>query len=1295
MSAMAMRKCLILLISFLFLLSIHHPCPADDRVRPLLQKAVTAFEHSDYSASLKGLNECLAVAEKSGDRLFAAEARLARARLFAEQRYFGKARDDAWQARKEFESLKNTDGAFSCETIILEYMVKRNRDVEAWRNLRRLEKELPGITSQRALADFFMLRGSMLMDQDKDDLAGKNFEEAQRLARSLNDSRRSAAALYYEVLLLASRKDYSKAAECCARAMEEAEKSDSPFMMALVLQASGILSVRQGRLDEALVTFSSAVELFHLCGNTGTQGRALTQKARIYANKGQWELFNASLRKAAAISQAHDNHEVTMDVCQYALSYSIAPLKKDERAEYLALMHGAMEKSGDSYEKAWAEEKEGDSLQPLDQEKALQAYANASKLYREIHDKPGEDRALVMKGTCLIQQGKFDEALRCLNEALPLSEEIDRQGGSEDMRFVRQYSPGAICRLAGTTCLAGERYHDALEYFEKALPYDSGEDRAMLRITDRQGIFTVSISAYDVERARNEMAKALEEAAAMKEPGERACGYNIVINGLLNSSMSMGSTKGYDRLYSTKDTLTADIVKKIYDDPRLYRQILEGYKEWIAMGKERKSPVEEGISQMLLGFFYLAGGKSTEARDAMMSSIEIFNRGKLSQFTGITYFMLGLNYIHEGRKEEAKKSAEESLKYFAMQGDRKNTASISGYIGLICRDMGNLEESLSWYERALRSARETGNKRSVSSILVGMGYTYFAMKRFDEAGKCYNEALAIEEESGNRKEQALVYLFLGRMEKSRSDEKSALDYYSRALNGFKKLGKVFDVRDVALEMGSIYEKSGKEQEALQIYIDALNVLIEVRSRLGEKYLAGSQNDSTKKLFERTVSLLIKAGRYEEAQKYFGLSGSYDLVCGVDISSIGIKDEKMKKLVDEMKVLSRKMKLLQNELEGSQKPDREHYLAGELASTKQQFLAVTNEIKGENPDYGQMIAIQSPELAQLQPVIPSDTLLLQYYPSEETLYIFIVSRESFSIKHLDISRTRLYELIRELREPLEKAGGESDSYRKARLLLYDFLIKPVLSEIEGKAEIEIIPSGLLWYVPFEILGDQEHVSLLDRKAVGYLYSSNIVNMLAAVKKNSREGRLVAFGNPEGADLPASSLEVAKIGSLFPSSLVFTGREATKEAFMGKAPLGTFLHIATHSTLNRDDINSSYIQFAGEKGHLSLGEIYGLSLPEAQLVVLSSCQSALGSDNPGREFASLASAFTVAGAPSVIASLWRTDDASTALLFEEFYGNLKKGMGKGEALRQAKLTLRKKAATASPYYWSSFILLGDWR
>ncbi len=291
----------------------------------------------------------------------------------------------------------------------------------------------------------------------------------------------------------------------------------------------------------------------------------------------------------------------------------------------------------------------------------------------------------------------------------------------------------------------------------------------------------VSIYAYDIERARKEVKAVLEEASTLKEPYKRVSCYNMVSNSLLNTSMGTGSTKGYDRLYTRKDALTTDIVRAIYDDPRLYKQLLDDYREWIALGKESKTPIEEGIPYMLLGFFYHTGGKNAEALDAMQTALEHFDRGKVNLLSGIMHLLIGMNHIREEKKEEAKKSLEKSLKKFAEQGDKKNAASIGSFLGLLCRDMGKLDESLSYYEKALRVARESGNKRLTSSVLVGMGYTWFTMKRPGEAEQCYKDALLLQQESANRKEQALTWLFLGRLEESRGATRASLDYYHQSL----------------------------------------------------------------------------------------------------------------------------------------------------------------------------------------------------------------------------------------------------------------------------------------------------------------------------------------------------------------------------------------------------------------------------------------------------------------------------------------------------------------------------------
>ena len=96
----------------------------------------------------------------------------------------------------------------------------------------------------------------------------------------------------------------------------------------------------------------------------------------------------------------------------------------------------------------------------------------------------------------------------------------------------------------------------------------------------------------------------------------------------------------------------------------------------------------------------------------------------------------------------------------------------------------------------------------------------------------------------------------------------------------------------------------------------------------------------------------------------------------------------------------------------------------------------------------------------------------------------------------------------------------------------------------------------------------------------------------------------------------------------------------------------------------------------------------------LVVLSACETALGEEEPGREVATMAWAFSVAGTPSIIASLWPVYDSSTKTLMENFYKNLKEN-NKANALRSAQLSLLKNPQYSHPFYWATFILIGDWR
>jgi CHAT domain-containing protein len=96
-----------------------------------------------------------------------------------------------------------------------------------------------------------------------------------------------------------------------------------------------------------------------------------------------------------------------------------------------------------------------------------------------------------------------------------------------------------------------------------------------------------------------------------------------------------------------------------------------------------------------------------------------------------------------------------------------------------------------------------------------------------------------------------------------------------------------------------------------------------------------------------------------------------------------------------------------------------------------------------------------------------------------------------------------------------------------------------------------------------------------------------------------------------------------------------------------------------------------------------------VPSSTLLTLSACQTALQTESDGREIAGVAYLFERAGAKAVMASLWSVEDSSTKDLMVEFYNNLKQGMSKAEALRQAKIS----QISRHPFFWSPFILIGD--
>jgi CHAT domain-containing protein len=196
------------------------------------------------------------------------------------------------------------------------------------------------------------------------------------------------------------------------------------------------------------------------------------------------------------------------------------------------------------------------------------------------------------------------------------------------------------------------------------------------------------------------------------------------------------------------------------------------------------------------------------------------------------------------------------------------------------------------------------------------------------------------------------------------------------------------------------------------------------------------------------------------------------------------------------------------------------------------------------------------------------------------------------------------------------------------------------------------------------------------------------------------------NPAGnmPRLPFSAQEARAIARVVSpnQSLSALGFKASRQtATSPELSKYRIIHFATHGVLDLEhpELSGIVLSMVDEKGqpqdgYLRLGDIYNLNLP-AELVVLSACQTGVGKQVKGEGLIAITRGFMYAGAKSVVASLWKVEDAATSELMAEFYEQMFTNKLKpAAALRAAQIKISEEKRWQSPYYWAGFFLQGEW-
>lgn len=693
--------------------------------------------------------------------------------------------------------------------------------------------------------------------------------------------------------------------------------------------------------------------------------------------------------------------------------------------------------------------------------------------------------------------------------------------------------------------------------------------------------------------------------------------------------------------------------------------------------------------------------------------------GEDSTWLADTYLNEGIALEGLGRFQKSVEVYQEAmLRYSEAYGmDSAPVAYAIGNLGWVFRRMENYGEAERWTLRALPliEKHEGSFSDNASKIRINLGIISLQLGKYDDAVRWTMRAMPYM--SANRSttydDQRWAFHTLSKAMKAKGDAKKAITFGKLAVNA---------------------------QQAIRSQ----------NSGLGDAGTKELRSEWTR-LYENLASLLIEEGRISEAQAVLNMEKEQEVFnflrrdASANVSNTTAvltnaelsDEEKLQTLaqipVQAAKELFELTAKLANDTATGEEVEQIFLLQEVLEQSSQIFEEQVDVFLATvAPTEAKGLADQFDKIESYQALLEGKeqkAAILQVAAIDDKTHLFL-TLENLNVHHeVEIPKAELAKLVFDSLQLIEQRSPDANEKLKA---LYDVLFEPVHEALET-SEIEVVMlnlNGFLRYVPFSALYDGEEY-LIQNFAFS-LYSAAIPTQfdLGSRERSKTVGFGVTKAHPGFSPLPGVKKELEtifsgedKLGILEgPTSLDQSFDERSLKLALLKKP--SILHIASHFNLKPGREDESFL-LMGDGSHLRLSEIRSkkaLSFKGIDLVTLSACQTALGGGD-GSEIEGFGAAAQANGAAAVMASLWPVADDATPILMRDFYhAMIDQGLTKAEALRVAQVSMltgeeslvvaaniergvaprqKKKAAKESepttfahPYFWSPFVLMGNW-
>ena len=916
---------------------------------------------------------------------------------------------------------------------------------------------------------------------------------------------------------------------------------------------------------------------------------------------------------------------------------------------------------------------------------AIDLASQAAKIYQEIGNDHLAANAIQLQAAVIIEKAheveKTDssklapEAQLLFNEALTLF----KQALATQEKLGNYYDAAQITNIIGITYYYMGDYDNATPYYRKA-----AASHRMAKEWQDELVPLTNLAVIDIEEGQLIQAIETYQRALEILPGDQLRYRGDILDNLGVSQLALGLPE--DALQSF--TAALQIQEEIDD--------LSG----------------QGRSLAGIGSVYESTGKQELALEFLETALTAQQEIKDGRGQTSTLKFIGKIKLRNGDFSEALEAHSAAARMVTAPIDK---VRIQQEISLDLIAANRPDEALETLAKADAMAADIQNRKLLADSLRISGDAWLKTGQFDQSLIAFQDASKSYQALGLNVEQSISIFGTAKAARGLGQNKQARERAELAIASVEKLRSQL----VAPELRSFFLAS--RQEYYAFLIDTLMLIHEQSDGTSDEYLRQALSVSERSRARALVDLIHEA-------------------------SIDLGDTRQTLLYQRMAENRYRLNQLLKDQDESGLDVQIAGIKQELADIENELNLLQIEIREQNPGY---IALTDPQILdadQIQELLDADSALLQYALGEVRSFVWLVTRDSIEAWPLP-ARETIEQDARKLHELLQVPAFSAASKKELATSL-ERLSGKILGPVHQPTRKRLIVAadGVLHYLPFSVLNGPVQADadqpLLATHEIVYVPSMSV---LATQRKNRQDPQqpvkeIAVFADPvfsatdsRFGDVPfngetgssrglppqaATSGEVAQLKRLPATahearsivklvepgqSLLVLGFDANRESVM-QANLGDYriVHFATHGLIDSRYPALSSLSFSqfdknGKPldGSLRLHDIYKLKL-NADLVTMSACSTALGREIAGEGLTGLTQGLMYSGSRSVLASLWQVPDRATAELMKRFYQNLLNEKQKpAAALRNAQLDLSSQPRWRSPYFWSAFVLQGEWQ